>query len=80
MGGGPMSYYNDKAGYDAKGMDYDLVACLEENSVGFGPDDISQVLAVREGANDEENWYWVLAMADGRHALLVGGCDYTGWD
>lgn len=81
-----MSYYDDAEEYKARGMDYDLVACLEYNPQRFGPQDIQQVLAVIEGENDGANWHWVLQLkpesaVDGKwFAYLTGGCDYTGWD
>lgn len=81
-----MSYYDDTEGYKARGMDYDLVACLEYNPQRFGPQDIQQVLAVIEGERDGDNWHWVLQLkpesaVDGKwFAYLTGGCDYTGWD
>lgn len=62
-------------------LDYDLKSCLDNNSdVGIKPSDISIVLAVCEGENDGQPWYWVLQLNDGRFASLRGWCDYTGWD
>lgn len=51
-----MSYYDDMEGYKARGMDCDLVACLEYNPQRFGQQDIQQVLAVIEGENDGVEW------------------------
>lgn len=76
-----MSYYDNDKEYAARGIDYDLGACLEYNPQdGFGLDDIKQVLAVYEGENEERDWRWVLELNDGRFVYLQGGCDYTGWD
>jgi hypothetical protein len=68
--------------YDtAKGIDYDLSACLEENPQdGYGVGDIALVLAVWEGQNDGDDWRWILRLNDERFVFLIGGCDYTGWD
>ncbi len=48
-----------------RGIDYDLRWCLRENPQGvFDINDIGKVLAVWEGANDEEEWVWILALKD----------------
>lgn len=65
---------------DGIGLDGDLQSCLQYNPQGFALRDIEKVLAVYEGENDGEDWSWILKLKDGRIALLVGGCDYTGWD
>lgn len=75
-----MSFWDNEQAYTAKGIDYDLVGCLENNPQAFGLDDIAQVLAVHEGENEGDNWRWILRLNDGRFAFLQGGCDYTGWD
>lgn len=75
-----MSYYDNEQEYQSRGMDYDLVACLDYNPQSFSADDIERVLAVWEGENDSDDWRWVLLLKDGRYAFLQGGCDYTGWD
>ncbi len=43
-------------------------------------DDITEVVAMWEGANDEDDWCWIVRLNDGKHVFLRGGCDYTGWD
>ena len=65
-----------------KGIDGDLVACLENNPQPFDLADIKMVLAVWEGMNDEEDWRWVLSVDNHEKpfVFLQGGCDYTGWD
>lgn len=76
-----MSYYDDTKKYNARGIDYDLHACLEYNGQPeFGVDDIQQVLAVWNGANDEADWRWVVKLGRRKYAFIQGGCDYTGWD
>lgn len=76
-----MNYYDiPESDRDAKGLDYDLCACLEYNPQSFTAEDIAHVLAVWEGENDGDDWRWVIALNDGRFAFLQGGCDYTGWD
>lgn len=64
----------------ARGIDYDLNACLEYNPQAFSLDDIAMVLAVHQGVNDKDSWRWILQLSDGRYVFLLGGCDYTGWD
>ena len=67
---------------------YDLEACLKYNSQeGFTLSDVTEIIAVWEGEYDGGSWEWLLKLkSPGRHeeyekyALLVGWCDYTGWD
>lgn len=62
-------------------LDYDLSACLEYNpQKDFKAEDISAVVAVVEGEHDESSWHWVVRLRGKRFALIVGSCDYTGWD
>jgi hypothetical protein len=76
---------------EGRGLDGDLLACMEYN--GGDLDnltawDIQEVLAVSEGENDEEDWVWLILLDrlsphvqnKKRYMLIVGGCDYTGWD
>jgi hypothetical protein len=74
-----MSYYDSNV-HTARGIDWDLWACLSENPQDFTVDDIAQTLAVFEGENEEEDWRWILRLNDGQFVALQGGCDYTGWD
>ena len=88
-----MTYYwnlsrEEQAKIDAKGIDYDLRACLEHNPQSFSIFDIEKVLAVWTGERDEDDWRWVIKVTKeyakthkvGRFVFLQGGCDYTGWD
>lgn len=76
-----MNFYNDIDKWAKRGVDYDLFACLENNPQdAFMVADIRRVLAVWEGANDGDDWRWVIELFDGRFVFLRGGCDYTGWD
>lgn len=71
----------DQTSMQQRGIDYDLMACLEYNpQEGFTIEDVERVLAVWEGENDGDDWRWVLELNDGLFAFLQGGCDYTGWD
>jgi hypothetical protein len=66
---------------DPRGIDHDLRSCLAYNDQGeWNEGNIDRVLAVWEGENDGDDWRWVIRLLDGRHLLLRGGCDYTGWD
>ena len=59
----------------------DLWYALEYNTAElFKADDVADIVAEVPGENDELEWWWVLLLADGRHALFAAGCDYTGWD
>lgn len=75
-----MDYYEHEDEFKARGIDYDLAACLEYNSQSFDVMDIQKVLAVWEGENDGDDWRWVLQLLDGRYVFIQGGCSYTGWD
>lgn len=43
-------------------------------------EDVVEIIAMVDGANDEEDWVGVFRLKDGRFCLAYGGCDYTGWD
>lgn len=60
---------------------YDLESCLNCNpQEGFTEKDVTAILAVVEGERDGKDWHWIVKLNDERHAYIVGGCDYTGWD
>lgn len=48
--------------------------------VTWGFADIQQILALQDGARDEESWIALLWLNDGRYVFVTAGCDYTGWD
>lgn len=48
--------------------------------IPFGLRDVVEIIAIREGENDERNWVCVGRLFDGRWFALDAGCDYTGWD
>ena len=76
-----MGYWKNTAEYNARGIDFDLAACLDNNEQpGFTVDDIARVLGVYEGEHDSYDWRWLVKLSDGRYASIQGGCDYTGWD
>jgi hypothetical protein len=60
--------------------DYDLEAYLENNRALFELEDIYNLHANIPGHNDEDSWYWILELRDGRFLLVQASCDYTGWD
>lgn len=67
--------------------DYDLEAALKYNHSADIIDNIETIVAEVVGQNDELNWYWIVKFKEefDRHtgtgyALIVGWCDYTGWD
>ena len=59
---------------------FDLFECLEYNPQdGITEDSVCDLLAVVEGERDTANWHWVVALRDKKFALIIGGCDFTGW-
>jgi hypothetical protein len=60
--------------------DSDLKSCVEYNLDQSVLSDAKDVLATVAGANEGDDWYWVLLMKEGNFSLVQGGCDYTGWD
>lgn len=60
-------------------LDSDLSGALEHNVVPL-PALPVEILASIEGANDEDDWHWIVRLEDGQFAYITGGCDYTGWD
>lgn len=45
----------------------------------FTREDVTKIIALREGENDGESWVGIFALKDGRFAVLRAWCDYTGW-
>lgn len=45
----------------------------------FTIQDVEEVIASVDGANDESNWVMVGQLKDGRFFKIAAGCDYTGW-
>lgn len=50
------------------------------NFASFSREDVVNIIAMKEGMNDEEPWVGVFELNDGTFACLSAGCDYTGWD
>ena len=66
--------------YDLDSFD-DLHSALESNRpTEFKVDDVTHILAEVCGANDGDDWWWILKLKGNKFFLLSGGCDYTGWD
>ena len=42
--------------------------------------ELTGLLLIQEGENDESNWIWLVAIDTGEFFWAIGGCDYTGWD
>jgi len=49
------------------------------NTDEFTREDVSEIIAIEDGCNDEEEWVGVFKLKDGRYVSLRAGCDYTGW-
>ena len=62
--------------------DYDLSAYLsyEEEGEIYALDDITNIHAEVVGHNEEDAWYWIIELCDGRFVLTTATCAYTGWD
>lgn len=60
--------------------DYDLESYLQHNEDIYKLEDIANIHAEVPGHNDEDNWYWIIELKDGRFVLTSAWCDYTGWD
>jgi len=59
----------------------DLGTCMENNSTDlFKYEDVEALIAEIPGHNDEDEWFWIGKLKDGRFFGARGGCDYTGWD
>lgn len=56
---------------------------LSENPAStesFEREDVTEIVAMSEGENDEEDWLICGKLKDGRYFSIEAGCDYTGWD
>jgi hypothetical protein len=42
-------------------------------------EDVAEIIAMQDGANDGPDWIGVFRMKDGRFLAVRAGCDYTGW-
>jgi hypothetical protein len=59
---------------------YDLATCIAYNIDELMFANFSDVECLQIGTNDERDWHWKVTLASGRIIVIVGGCDYTGWD
>ena len=50
------------------------------NGAPFTREDVSDIIASREGENDAESWMMVGHLKSGLFFYLEAWCDYTGWD
>lgn len=46
----------------------------------FTVQDVSEIIAIDEGENDEQDWIGLFRLKDGRYIFISAGCDFTGWD
>lgn len=74
----------------AQGGDYDSLPAKSSATWALGEpdqgeipvlsrDDVTDIYAISEGANDEEEWL-LFGRAKGMYFFLNAWCDYTGWD
>lgn len=62
-------------------VDEDLADYLRHNEDDvYAPEDIVNIHAEVPGHNDDDHWFWVIELKDGRFVLTDAWCDYTGWD
>jgi len=71
-----IQFDNSKEAYDSDDIKYAFIY----NGLSDRLDDVETIVAEVCGANDEDNWYWILKMKNGTFSFAEGGCDYTGWD
>ena len=50
------------------------------NDAPMTRDDVAEIIASVDGANDEAEWLGVFLLKDGRYLVASGGCDCTGWE
>ena len=48
-------------------------------SESFTREDVSEIIAMVDGENDESDWVGVFRLKDSRFVCIRAGCDYTGW-
>jgi hypothetical protein len=60
--------------------DGDLESYLNYNTDIFTLEGIANIHAEVAGHNDEDHWFWIIELQDGRFVLTNAWCDYTGWD
>lgn len=61
---------------------YDLASAMEYNDCGpvNETNGIVDLVMIKEGERDAEEWVWQVSMQDGTDWVATGWCDYTGWD
>ena len=45
----------------------------------FTREDVEEIIAICDGARDDDSWVGVFKLKDGRFASIRAGCDYSGW-
>lgn len=59
----------------------DIFYCLDNNVPNtFKEEDISHFVAEVPGHNDEDSWWWIFKLKNGKYLTVSAWCDYTGWD
>ena len=56
--------------------------CVDDEDIStesFTMDDISEIKALVDGQNDQDDWIAIFKLKDGRFAFIVAWCDFTGW-
>ena len=58
-----------------------ITVITEENlkAEPFTREDVSEIIAIVDGVNDELSWVGVFRLKDSRYACIRAWCDYTGW-
>lgn len=71
---------NDNKIFEDRKPDYDLVSLFGNNEMDIKLSDIKNILALIPGEADGPSWHWVVELHTGAFAVIIGWCDYTGWD
>ena len=78
-----LLFENDKYEYSHQDVKDEMryaIECNPHPQVNDFNSTVDKIIACIPGANDEENWYWLVTDKTGDIWYISGGCDYTGWD
>lgn len=61
-------------------LTWHFVYAMYYNDPPFAIEDVSMVDVLKEGEREEASWVWRVVMRSRGEWMVVGWCDYTGWD
>ena len=87
-GGHYLSLENGRGYHYGYSLNPDSDVCIVKRLItqtsipdaGDFPDSVHKYIWIHPGRYDEENWYALMVLNDGRYAFYEAGCDYTGFD